>query len=133
MQLLLHFLLPIYTFGLFGSKKNVTVIGHLECGGSPYKDVTVELWDDDLFNFDDKLDSMHTDNGGNFKLFGATREIRNIEPYLLIKHNCINGNHDVRCTHTDRFNVPKSYQGKIYNLGKVDMKEATAKRSTKCY
>lgn len=48
MQLLLLFLLPTYTYGLLGSKKNITVLGHLECGGSPYKAVTAELWDDDI-------------------------------------------------------------------------------------
>lgn len=46
MQLLLLFLLPVYTYGLLGSKKNVTVTGQYECGGSPYKGITVELWDD---------------------------------------------------------------------------------------
>lgn len=141
------------------------------------------------------MDSTHTDNAGKFKLFGETREVRNIEPYLLIKHNCDNGRHDVvsrcspkqmyfkinmlvnikeiqlsvywfytlfhvlldilidflktveiktlrvyltfvllqRCTYTDRFDVPKSYQGMTYNLGKVDLKDATVKRKTKCY
>uniref|UniRef100_A0A0R3RIV8 Transthyretin-like family protein n=1 Tax=Elaeophora elaphi TaxID=1147741 RepID=A0A0R3RIV8_9BILA len=133
MRVLLLFLLPIYAYGLFGSKKNITVIGNLECGGSPYKAVTVELWDDDAFNFDDKLNLTHTDNAGKFKLYGEAREIRNIEPYLLIKHNCDNGRHDVRCTYTDRYNIPKSYQGMIYNLNKVDLKDATVRRKTKCY
>uniref|UniRef100_A0A915PVM9 glucuronosyltransferase n=1 Tax=Setaria digitata TaxID=48799 RepID=A0A915PVM9_9BILA len=104
-----------------------------ECGGAPYNGVTVELWDDDIFNFDDQLDSTHTDRSGKFQLYGETREVRSIEPYLLIRHNCDNGHHDVRCTYTDRYDVPKSYQGMTYNLGKVDLKSATVKRKTKCY
>lgn len=47
MQFLLLLLLPISVYGLLGSKKNVTAMGHLECGGRPYQGVTVQLWDDD--------------------------------------------------------------------------------------
>ncbi|CAG9539652.1 unnamed protein product [Cercopithifilaria johnstoni] len=133
MKLLLLFLLPISVCALFGSKKNITVKGNVKCGGSPYNAVKVELWDDDTFNFDDQLNSTHTDDAGAFHLFGETREIRNIEPYLLMKHYCDDGRHDVRCVHTDRYNVPKSYQGSVYNLQNVDLKTPTAKRITKCY
>lgn len=47
LQILILFFLPTLTYGLFGSKKNVTVLGQLDCGGNPYAGVTVELWDDD--------------------------------------------------------------------------------------
>ncbi|VDM93152.1 unnamed protein product [Litomosoides sigmodontis] len=132
MQLLLLLLLPVYTYGLLGSKKNVTVAGEFMCGGSPYKGITVELWDDNTLNLDSKLGTTRTDGTGKFKIFGKTREIRDMKPYILAKHNCINGRVDVRCLYTDRFDVPKGHQGSMFNLGKVDLKSATKKRNTKC-
>ncbi|VDM99129.1 unnamed protein product [Thelazia callipaeda] len=131
--LIVLFILPTYVAGLFGSKKNITVIGHIDCGEKGYSGVTVTLWEDDLLNFDDKLDSTHTNSTGHFHLFGETREIRNIEPYITIKHSCNSGHHDVRCLYTDRYNVPKSYQGMTYNFGNIELSTATMKRKSKCY
>lgn len=117
-QLLLLLTLPSFAYGLFGSKKSVTVVGELNCGRNYYANLKVELWEADtgwflisserfyfffttFENFcfvvgpDDKLNTTYTNNLGQFKVFGEAREIRNIEPYLKIRHFCHNGALDV--------------------------------------
>ncbi|VDK44817.1 unnamed protein product [Gongylonema pulchrum] len=135
LQLLFLFLAVVSqpALGLLGSKKNATVTGQLNCGRNYYADVKVEMWEADTFDRDDKLNTTYSDDRGKFRVFGQTREIRNIEPYVLIYHNCENGRHDVRCQIRDRFDVPKSYQGKVYDLGAVDLSGATKKRKKKCH
>uniref|UniRef100_A0A0R3RKE4 Transthyretin-like family protein n=1 Tax=Elaeophora elaphi TaxID=1147741 RepID=A0A0R3RKE4_9BILA len=132
-QLLLLLTLSSSAYGLFGRKKNVTVMGELNCGQNYYSNVKVELWEADTVGPDDKLNTTYTNKLGQFKIFGEAREIRNIEPYIKVHHFCQNGIHDVRCEITDRFDVPKQYQGRLYNLGLVDLSSATKKRKKKCH
>ncbi|KAM3724694.1 Transthyretin-like protein [Dirofilaria immitis] len=134
-QLLLLLLLAISSCvcGLLGRKKNITVTGELNCGRNYYSNVKVELWEADTFDRDDKLNTTQTDQKGRFKIFGQAREIRHIEPYLKVHHFCKNGQHDVRCEMTDRFDVPKKYQGKTYDLGLIDLSNPTKKRKMKCH
>uniref|UniRef100_A0A914S5Q9 Transthyretin-like family protein n=1 Tax=Parascaris equorum TaxID=6256 RepID=A0A914S5Q9_PAREQ len=65
--------------------------GQLICGTRNYANGKVELWEDDRLNFDDLLNTTNSNSLGRFSIYGQTREIRNIEPYLLITHNCDNG------------------------------------------
>nr|CDP92533.1 Bm9052 [Brugia malayi] len=132
-QLLLLLIISSIAYGLFGRKKNITVTGELNCGRNYYFNVRVELWEADTIGPDDKLNVTYTNNSGQFKIFGQAREIRNIEPYLKMHHFCKHGVHDVRCEIIDRFDVPKQYQGKVYNLGLVDLAVATKKRKEKCH
>ncbi|KAL4002944.1 Transthyretin-like family protein [Acanthocheilonema viteae] len=132
-QLLLLLTISSFAYGLFGRKKNVTVVGELNCGRNYYSNVKVELWEADTVDRDDKLNTTYTNESGQFKIFGQAREILNIEPYLKVHHFCQHGTHDVRCEITDRFDVPKQYQGKLYNLGLVDLSTATKKRKKKCH
>ncbi|EFO19027.1 hypothetical protein LOAG_09467 [Loa loa] len=132
-QLLLLLTISSIAYGLIGRMKNVTVIGELNCGRNYYSNVKVELWEADTVGPDDKLNTTYTNSSGQFKVFGQAREIRNIEPYLKVYHFCQNGVHDVRCEITDRFDVPKQYQGKLYNLGLIDLSIATKKRKKKCH
>ncbi|VDD85370.1 unnamed protein product [Enterobius vermicularis] len=78
-------------FGLLGRMKKITVTGRLNCDRLTSRNTKVELWEDDTLNFDDKLNTTFTDGLGRFRVYGQAREIRNIEPYLLIYHNCENG------------------------------------------
>ncbi|VDK71238.1 unnamed protein product [Litomosoides sigmodontis] len=132
-QLLLLLILPSVAYGLLGTKKSVTALGELNCGRNYYADLKVELWEADTVGPDDKLNTTYTNNLGQFKVFGQTREIRNIEPYLKVRHFCQNGAIDVRCEITDRFDIPSHYQNKVYNLGRVDLSAASKKRKTKCH
>ncbi|CAG9534560.1 unnamed protein product [Cercopithifilaria johnstoni] len=133
-QLLLLLTISPFAYGLIGRMKNVTVTGELNCGRNYYSNVKVELWEADTVGPDDKLNTTYTNDLGQFKVFGQARELRNIEPYLKLHHYCQNGGvHDVRCEVVDRFDVPKQYQGKVYNLGLVDLSIATKKRKTKCH
>uniref|UniRef100_A0A915PZF9 Transthyretin-like family protein n=1 Tax=Setaria digitata TaxID=48799 RepID=A0A915PZF9_9BILA len=131
--LLLLLIISPYAYGLLGSKKNVTVMGELNCGRNYYANVKVELWEADTIGRDDKLNATQTNDTGKFRIFGQAREIRNIEPYVKVHHFCMNGKHDVRCEITDRFDVPKQYQGKIYDMGQIDLSVATKKRKKKCH
>uniref|UniRef100_A0A0M3I1R7 Transthyretin-like family protein n=1 Tax=Ascaris lumbricoides TaxID=6252 RepID=A0A0M3I1R7_ASCLU len=78
-------------FCMFGRMKNVTARGQLLCGARNYANGKVELWEDDTLNFDDLLNTTNSNSLGRFSIYGQTREVRNIEPYLLITHNCDNG------------------------------------------
>lgn len=112
--------------------KNVTVTGRTTCGKLSSVNNKVELWDDDTLNFDDKLNTTTTDGLGRFKLYGQTREIRNIEPYILIHHNCDNGVETKTCTFTDRYDVPKNSGGKIHNFKEIKLDVAPKNRKKKC-
>uniref|UniRef100_A0A8R1U0I2 Transthyretin-like family protein n=1 Tax=Onchocerca volvulus TaxID=6282 RepID=A0A8R1U0I2_ONCVO len=132
-QFLLLLTISSFAYGFLGRKKNITVVGELNCGRNYYSNVKVELWDANTLGRDDKLNSTQTDKMGQFTVFGQKREIRNIEPYLKVHHFCKDGQQDVRCEITDRFDVPKQYQGKTYQLGLVDLSTPTKKRKTKCH
>ncbi|VDM10665.1 unnamed protein product [Wuchereria bancrofti] len=132
-QLLLLLTISSIAYGLFGTMKNVTVTGELNCGRNYYSNVRLELWEADTFGSDDKLNMTYTNDKGQFKIYGEAREIRNIEPYLKVHHFCKNGVHDVKCEMIDRFDVPKQYQGKVYSLGLIDLAVATEKRKEKCH
>lgn len=43
---------------------------------------------------DDQLDTTNSERDGLFRVYGETREINNIEPYIIFKHNCFNGKID---------------------------------------
>ncbi|KHN88843.1 Transthyretin-like protein 15 [Toxocara canis] len=130
------------TFALLGGMKNVTVRGQLLCGRRSYAHAKVELWEDDTceifdtipgdlyaLNFDDLLNTTNSDNTGRFKVYGQTREIRNIEPYLLITHNCDDGGAlNTHCSYTDRYKVPKESAGKTYEMREVKLDLATKNR-----
>uniref|UniRef100_A0A8R1U144 Transthyretin-like family protein n=1 Tax=Onchocerca volvulus TaxID=6282 RepID=A0A8R1U144_ONCVO len=81
-QLFLLLTISPFTHGFPGQKKNITVVGELNCGRNYYSNVKVELWEADTFNRDDKLNSTYTDKMGRFTVSDSTREIRNIEPSL---------------------------------------------------
>uniref|UniRef100_A0A915B8L4 Transthyretin-like family protein n=1 Tax=Parascaris univalens TaxID=6257 RepID=A0A915B8L4_PARUN len=119
-------------FCMLGRMKNVTARGQLICGTRNYANGKVELWEDDRLNFDDLLNTTNSNSLGRFSIYGQTREIRNIEPYLLITHNCDNGILNTRCTYTDRYTIPKESVGKTYDMREVRLNEATKKRKSKC-
>ncbi|VDP20949.1 unnamed protein product [Onchocerca flexuosa] len=100
-QLLLLLIISSVAYGLFGSKKNITVVGKFNCGENHYPDVKIELWDaralglwDALFWRGNKLETTYTDESGRFRLFVQRKQIRNMKPYLEVYHSCNDGKHD---------------------------------------
>ncbi|VDN50403.1 unnamed protein product [Dracunculus medinensis] len=118
--------------GLFGSMKNVTVRGMIKCGVFSADGKKIELWEDDILNRDDKLNTTFSDLVGRFEIYGQTREIRNIEPYLLITHNCDGIAPNLKCTIIDRYKIPKDKQGKVYHIGAINLSDGTKKRKRTC-
>ncbi|ULT90775.1 hypothetical protein L5515_008665 [Caenorhabditis briggsae] len=70
--------------------QGVAVKGKLTCGGKPWKNAKVKLFDIDTNpgDPDDLLDEKYTDKDGEFRLDGTTREMTPIDPVLYIYHDC---------------------------------------------
>ncbi|VDM97814.1 unnamed protein product [Thelazia callipaeda] len=94
------------TFAL-GSIKNITVTGQIACSDRSLRNVEIQLWEHDTFDPDDLLKTTKSDHRGHFEIYGEEDEINNIEPYLVIVHNCDNGA-------TNLFN-----KSKMYNKGSL--------------
>ncbi|MFH4977831.1 hypothetical protein AB6A40_004540 [Gnathostoma spinigerum] len=118
--------------GLFGSMKNVTVKGQLGCGGKSYPNIKIQLWEDDTWGLDDLLNETTSARDGHFRVYGQTKEIRNIEPYLIIEHHCDNGLLNPQCKIRDRYDVPKEFQGRTYDMGIVSLNIASRKHKKYC-
>ncbi|KAK6059835.1 Transthyretin-like family protein [Cooperia oncophora] len=73
-------------FGI-GRMQSIAVKGKVVCHNAPASNVTVKLYEEEIF-FDTKLDQSRTDSDGKFRLSGSKREITNIDPKVNIYHKC---------------------------------------------
>jgi len=55
---------------------------------TPAQNVTIELYDQDTFNFDDLLANVTTDKNGFFEITGRQSEFSYLRPYLYVTHSC---------------------------------------------
>ncbi|VDO51070.1 unnamed protein product [Onchocerca flexuosa] len=101
--------------GVIDSIQSVTVIGKLMCGTKSVRDVEVQLWDEDTDDPDNLLNTTYSDAKGAFEVYGED-DATEIEPYLVIKHNCNNSIINPKCTITDAYPIPKKFIGKVYNM-----------------
>ncbi|MFH4980630.1 hypothetical protein AB6A40_007339 [Gnathostoma spinigerum] len=131
-SLLIIFTIMGFTYAWLGSMKNITVEGQLGCGGKAYPGVTVQLWEDDTLGLDDLLNETKSGRDGRFKVYGQTREIRNIEPYVVFVHGCVDGERNEHCTVKDRYNVPKEYQGRTYKMDIISLNIAALEHRKYC-
>ncbi|VDO60768.1 unnamed protein product [Heligmosomoides polygyrus] len=114
----------------------VGVRGRLMCGDVPAVGVKVKLWDeDDGPDPDDQLDEGYTDNNGNFRLQGTTRELTNIDPVFKVYHDCDDGfknfvldsHHRVLGQRKLKFRIPDKYitsggvPRRYFNIGELNL------------
>ncbi|KAK6062278.1 Transthyretin-like family protein [Cooperia oncophora] len=66
---------------------SVEVSGFLRCENDPNSPITVELWEEDVFQ-DDLLKSTTTGKDQHYEVRGTEDEWFDIEPYLVIRHKC---------------------------------------------
>uniref|UniRef100_A0A8R1I1K6 Transthyretin-like family protein n=1 Tax=Caenorhabditis japonica TaxID=281687 RepID=A0A8R1I1K6_CAEJA len=73
--------------------QGVAVKGKLICGGKPWRNAKIKLYDIDTNpgDPDDLLDEKFSDKDGEFQLDGTTRELTPIDPVLYIYHDCNDG------------------------------------------
>ncbi|CAD5211865.1 unnamed protein product [Bursaphelenchus okinawaensis] len=71
-----------------GTLQSYAVKGVLRCDGKPAAGVKLRLYDVDTLSIDDKLDEGVSDDEGEFRLEGSTKEVGNIDPKLNIYHHC---------------------------------------------
>ncbi|GMT26161.1 hypothetical protein PFISCL1PPCAC_17458 [Pristionchus fissidentatus] len=89
--------------------QNVTVQGIAVCEKYRLPNALVELWEKDTFDPNDLLDSVFTNEQGEFKLKGGEDEIGNIEPFIRVTHKCKTSvQPDKVCTRKTEYFVPKS-------------------------
>ncbi|MFH4977834.1 hypothetical protein AB6A40_004543 [Gnathostoma spinigerum] len=119
---------------LLGSYKNITVKGTLLCGYKSVEGAKVELYDHDRFDRDDLLATTKSNIVGNFEIFGKTRELIRIEPYLWITHSCVDNAFNKKCVVTGKYEIRnvQDYIGKTFNAGNIDLNKPLKKQSKKC-
>ncbi|KAL4002943.1 Transthyretin-like family protein [Acanthocheilonema viteae] len=118
--------------GVVGSIQSVTVTGQVGCGNKSVRDVEIELWEEDVDNFDDLLNTTISDAKGAFKIYGQDKEIAAIQPYLLIKHSCDNGRVNPKCTISDEHPIPKEYIDKTYDMHIISLSIPGRNHKKKC-
>uniref|UniRef100_A0A0M3IF45 Transthyretin-like family protein n=1 Tax=Ascaris lumbricoides TaxID=6252 RepID=A0A0M3IF45_ASCLU len=92
-EILLTTLLMIdVTDSFLGNTQDIIVTGMVGCGNRAQPNAVIELREYDRFpDSDDVLGRTKTGRRGKFKLIGRHKEVMGIEPYLRIKHHCVNG------------------------------------------
>ncbi|MFH4979877.1 hypothetical protein AB6A40_006586 [Gnathostoma spinigerum] len=116
---------------IFGTMKNITVTGRLYCGFGIAREAIIELWEEDTvlgIGSDDKLNVTIIDYSGRFQIYGQKKEFTNIEPYILIKHQCDTS----QCDITDRRDIPARYLGGTYDIGSLELTVGNRGRQKSC-
>ncbi|PIO67041.1 Transthyretin-like family protein [Teladorsagia circumcincta] len=99
---------------------SVEVTGQFECKRKPGTAVFVELRERDVFK-DDILSWTTVDAQHPFKLRGEEYEIFDVEPYLLVKHDCSDVNQELT------INLGKVRGDTKFELGKISLADQTDK------
>ncbi|CAJ0560057.1 unnamed protein product, partial [Mesorhabditis spiculigera] len=73
--------------------QGIAVKGRLLCNEKVLRNTRVKIYDIDRNpgDSDDLLDDRYTDKDGEFRVFGTTRELTDIEPVLYVYHDCEDG------------------------------------------
>jgi len=89
----------------------------------PAPGVKVELWEQDTFNFDDKLDATETDKQGHFTIRGMENELNYIRPYLWLLHSCPSAHtaayNNSKCKFAQRIPLPHFAINSTHHLGSM--------------
>ncbi|VDK18253.1 unnamed protein product [Anisakis simplex] len=117
--------------------QGVGVQGKLMCGDQPLRNTKVKIYDVDrnIGDSDDLLDEAFTDQNGEFRVDGTTREMTTIEPILKIFHDCNDG---IRpCQKLVQFDVPEKYihRGKVnewFDIGELNMEMTFRNEGREC-
>ncbi|CAJ0585053.1 unnamed protein product, partial [Mesorhabditis spiculigera] len=72
-----------------GRLQKISVKGTVLCKGRPYTNASIKLMEKDGLDADDELGKKETDKNGKFELDGEEDEFLSIEPYLRIRHTCV--------------------------------------------
>uniref|UniRef100_A0A915B9G5 Transthyretin-like family protein n=2 Tax=Parascaris univalens TaxID=6257 RepID=A0A915B9G5_PARUN len=133
-EILLTTLLMIdMTDSFLGNTQNIIVSGMVGCGNRAQNNAVIELREYDRFpDSDDVLARTKTGRRGKFKLTGRHKEMMGIEPYLRIKHHCVNGYNRKECNASFEYPIPKKYVGGHYFMGIINLSIVTEKHSIKC-
>ncbi|EYC09097.1 hypothetical protein Y032_0062g3351 [Ancylostoma ceylanicum] len=111
---------------IFGREQSVGVEGTLLCNGKAAAGVDLLLYDIEVLE-NTALHRGRTDKSGHFKLWGTKIETTDIEPELLLYHQCNFKQKNPYCAKKKRIPIPSKYivQGtsvkKYYNIGRLDL------------
>ncbi|KAJ1351505.1 hypothetical protein KIN20_007524 [Parelaphostrongylus tenuis] len=118
--------------------QSIAVKGRITCGKKPAACLSIGLWDEDvsgIFDFadsDDLLDRRHSGPNGEFYLAGSTDEISNIDPYLMIYHNCREESEgetsEVKFTLPDEYITYGSTPSRILDFGVINLEAIRQRR-----
>ncbi|CAI4224495.1 unnamed protein product [Auanema sp. JU1783] len=123
---------------LVGRRQIIGIRGQLLCGTEPLTNTTVKLWDEDSGpDPDDLLAEGLTNATGHFSIYGAARELTNIDPKFKIYHRC----HvkEGGCKRKVTFVIPDNYISvgnkleKWFEFGSLNMEIITRKEGTQCF
>uniref|UniRef100_A0A7E4VLU8 Transthyretin-like family protein n=1 Tax=Panagrellus redivivus TaxID=6233 RepID=A0A7E4VLU8_PANRE len=109
----------------FGKVQSAAVKGRLLCGGKPYFNAKVKLWDIDTLDLDDLMDEGVSDKQGIFHLSGNETEVTTIDPKLNIYHNC--EDEQVECLRKIQIIIPKDFvsegpePAKVFDAGILNL------------
>ncbi|MFH4979123.1 hypothetical protein AB6A40_005832 [Gnathostoma spinigerum] len=103
------------------SLQHITIIGQTICSRTIISNISIDLWEADSFDPDDFLNATFSNQNGYFQLYGEESELGNIEPYLRILHNCVDGRVNEMCSVRDLYTIPPKYIGRIYDMGIVNL------------
>uniref|UniRef100_A0A8R1DY68 Uncharacterized protein n=1 Tax=Caenorhabditis japonica TaxID=281687 RepID=A0A8R1DY68_CAEJA len=123
------FALSLAALEVYAKLQNVTVKGVTMCDGKRVANVHVMLLEKDALDADDNLASAHTNEEGEFELFGEDDEIGSIEPLIRIHHTC-----DAKpgCERISEYLVPEDKIGGFYDMTYVTLDIKTAEDKIKC-
>ncbi|KAH7724090.1 transthyretin-like protein 2 precursor [Aphelenchoides avenae] len=113
--------------------QTVKVKGQVVCDKRAFRNVRVELREHDTFDPDDSLRVTRSDDNGYFTLTGQEVELRKIQPYIRITHNC-----DVRdkptCKRVSDYEIPsdKVSSGETFDMGFVNLNLRANKDTETC-
>jgi len=84
---------------------------------TPAKNVTIQLYDQDTFNFDDLLATVHTDDKGRFEIMGKESEFSYLRPYLYVTHTCPSIFPEYKnCRFTTRIDIPHKTVDSVHEV-----------------
>uniref|UniRef100_A0A8R1EJI7 Transthyretin-like protein 46 n=2 Tax=Caenorhabditis japonica TaxID=281687 RepID=A0A8R1EJI7_CAEJA len=128
----LAFTLLVLSFAALEVKagmQNVTVKGTVLCNKKRVPNVSVILYERDTFNFDDKLASIHTDEMGEFELYGEEDEANTIRPFIRIHHTC---NVKPACKRISEYVVPEDKVGSTFDMKYIALEIHASEDKLKC-
>ncbi|CAJ0963409.1 unnamed protein product, partial [Mesorhabditis belari] len=117
----------------FTSQQSVRAVGRLLCSGKPAVNVSIRLYDDDIFT-KDTMQMARSNHLGHFEVEGVDEEITWIDPYIDFYHQCEIDNVIERqqCMRTATVGIPQDYISssaiieKTFELGDFELRNLYA-------